>query len=95
MTAPAPSVRRGVRAFLALTFGLTWLPFLPVLVGGPALPLLMPVAPALASLVVRRWVTCEHCDRVMTWTEGATPAGSPNGRVTSGPQFLKPPVSRP
>ncbi len=59
MTAPAPSVRRGVRAFLALTFGLTWLPFLPALVGGPALPLLMPVAPALASLVVRRWVTGE------------------------------------
>jgi membrane protease YdiL (CAAX protease family) len=45
--------------FLALTFGLTWLPFLPALLGRPAVPLLMPVAPAIASLVVRRWVTRE------------------------------------
>lgn len=59
MTVPASTVRRGVRAFLVLTFALTWLPFLPVLVGGPAVPLLMPFAPAIASLVVRRWVTGE------------------------------------
>lgn len=54
-----PIRRRGVRAFLAITFAVTWLPFLPVLVGGPAVPLLMPVAPALAAVVVRRWVTRE------------------------------------
>jgi membrane protease YdiL (CAAX protease family) len=48
-----------VRAFLGLTFTLTWLPFLPVLVGGPAVPLLMPFAPAVAAVVVRRWVTRE------------------------------------
>ena len=59
MTAPSPTVRRGVRAFLVLTFGLTWLPFLPVLLGGPAVPLLMPFAPAIACFVVRRWVTGE------------------------------------
>jgi membrane protease YdiL (CAAX protease family) len=59
MTAPAPTVRRGVRAFLGLTFGLTWLPFLPVVLGGPAVPLLMPFAPAIACVVVRRWVTRE------------------------------------
>lgn len=59
MTSTAPRTRHGVRAFLVLTFGLTWLPFLPVLAGGPAVPLLMPFAPAIAALVVRRWVTKE------------------------------------
>jgi hypothetical protein len=51
--------RRGVRAFLAIAFGLTWLPFLPVPFGGPAVPVLMPFAPAIACVVVRRWVTGE------------------------------------
>src|SRR3712207_2843997 len=51
--------RRGITAFLALAFGLAWLPFLPALVGGPALPILMPIAPAIAAFVVRRWVTRE------------------------------------
>jgi membrane protease YdiL (CAAX protease family) len=49
----------GVGIFLILAFGLAWLPFLPVLVGGPALPILMPAAPAIAAFVVRRWVTRE------------------------------------
>src|SRR3712207_4956955 len=51
--------RRGIVAFLALAFGLAWLPFLPALAGGPAIPILMPVAPAIAAFVVRRWVTRE------------------------------------
>ena len=51
--------RRGITAFLVLAFGLAWLPFLPVLVGGPALPILMPVAPAIAAFVVRKWITRE------------------------------------
>jgi membrane protease YdiL (CAAX protease family) len=60
MTALATPVRRrGVRAFLAITFALTWLPFLPALFGGPAVPLIMPFAPAVAAVVVRRWVTRE------------------------------------
>ena len=59
MTSAAPRDRHGVRVFLAITFGLTWLPFLPALVGGPAVPLLMPFAPAIAAVVVRRWVTRE------------------------------------
>jgi membrane protease YdiL (CAAX protease family) len=59
MPSTAAQTRRGVRAFLVITFGLTWLPFLPVLVGGPAVPLLMPFAPAIAAVVVRRWVTKE------------------------------------
>lgn len=49
--------------------------------------------PNLAKMVVRRWVECEFCNLVMTWCEGATPAGNPNGRVTSGPEYTKPPVS--
>lgn len=44
----------------------------------------------LAKMVVRRWVECDFCARVMTWCEGATPAGNPNGRVTSGPEYTKP-----
>lgn len=59
MTSTARPARTGVRAFLAITFGLTWLPFLPVLVGGPAVTLLMPFAPAVAAVVVRGWVTKE------------------------------------
>ena len=51
--------RRGVGAFLAIAFGLAWVPFLPALFGGPALPVLMPFAPAIAAVVVRRWVTRE------------------------------------
>jgi membrane protease YdiL (CAAX protease family) len=60
MTTPAvPARRSGVRAFLAITFAVTWLPFLPAAFGGPAVPLLMPFAPAIAAVVVRRWVTRE------------------------------------
>lgn len=57
-TAPR-TTRQGVWVFLCITFGLTWLPFAPVLVGGPAVPLLMPFAPAVAAVVVRRWITQE------------------------------------
>ena len=42
-----------------------------------------------AKLVVRRWVFCDFCNLEMTWTEGATPAGNPNGRVISGPEYGK------
>ena len=55
----APDHRRGIAAFLAIAFGLAWLPFLPALAGGPAIPALMPFAPAIAAFVVRRWVTRE------------------------------------
>ena len=59
-TPDAATTRRGLRAFLALAFGLAWAPFLPALFGGPVLPLvLMGLAPALACVVVRRWVTRE------------------------------------
>ena len=51
--------RRGIIAFLALAFGLVWLPVLPALVGGPAILILMPFAPAIAAFVVRKWVTRE------------------------------------
>ena len=52
--------RRGIPAFLILSFGLAWAPFLPVLFGkDPAGALLMPIAPAVACIVVRKWVTGE------------------------------------
>src|SRR5215203_5169219 len=55
----AAGPRRGILAFLGLAFGLAWLPFVPALVGGPAIPILMPFAPAIAAFVVRTWVTRE------------------------------------
>lgn len=45
--------------------------------------------PVIAKMIVRRWVDCDFCGLTMTWCEGATPAGAPNGRVTSGPEFVK------
>ncbi len=52
--------RRGITVFLLIAFGLSWLPFAPVLVGGDPLPaLLMPFAPAIAAFVVRKWITRE------------------------------------
>jgi uncharacterized protein len=51
---------RGVAAFLVIAFGLAWLPFLAQAAGAGAVgPVLMPVAPAVACIVVRRWVTRE------------------------------------
>jgi membrane protease YdiL (CAAX protease family) len=53
---------RGILAFLLIAFGLAWLPFLPTLVDPAAsgvAPILMPVAPAIACFVVRKWVTRE------------------------------------
>ena len=57
----SPADRRGVLVYLALAFGLSWAPFLAVPFGAdPAgLLFLMPVAPAIAAVVVRRWVTRE------------------------------------
>lgn len=46
------------------------------------------IDPNLAKMVVRRWVNCDFCSKCMTWTEGCTPAGNPNGRVCSGPEFI-------
>jgi uncharacterized protein len=52
--------RRGILVFLAIAFGLAWIPFVPALLGGdPVGVFLMPVAPAIAAIVVRRWVTRE------------------------------------
>lgn len=52
--------RRGVAAYLVIAFGLAWAPFVVVLAGGPSVgPVLMPLAPAAACVVVRRWVTRE------------------------------------
>lgn len=52
--------RRGIPVFLAAAFELAWLPFAPMLFGGdPTGVLLMPIAPAIAAVVVRRWVTRE------------------------------------
>lgn len=42
------------------------------------------------KMVVRRAVECEFCGRVMAWTEGATSAGNPNGRIYSGPTYTRP-----
>ena len=51
---------RGIIAFLAISFGLAWLPFLALLLGhGPAGAILMPFAPAIACVMVRKWVTRE------------------------------------
>src|SRR3954447_19895232 len=55
-----PYSRHGVPAYLLIAFGLAWAPFLPLLWGGPEVPpVLMPFAPAIACVVVRRWVTRE------------------------------------
>jgi membrane protease YdiL (CAAX protease family) len=53
--------RRGILAFLAIAFGLAWVPFLGIPLGldEGAAPLFMPVAPAVACVVVRKWVTRE------------------------------------
>jgi membrane protease YdiL (CAAX protease family) len=49
-----------VATFLALAFGLAWLPFLGQVAGAGAVgPILMPLAPAIACIVVRRWVARE------------------------------------
>jgi len=51
---------RAVSAFLAIAFGLAWLPFLAQAAGAGAVgPVLMPLAPAIACIVVRRWITGE------------------------------------
>jgi membrane protease YdiL (CAAX protease family) len=56
----SPSDGVAVAIFLALTFGLAWLPFLAQIAGlGEVGPVLMPIAPAIACIVVRRWVTRE------------------------------------
>lgn len=52
--------RVGVASFLAIAFGLAWLPFLPATFGGePFGAVLVPLAPALAAVAVRRWITRE------------------------------------
>ena len=52
--------RKGIIAFLAITFGLTWIPFLGIPLGlGSFGTILMPFAPAIACFVVRKWVTRE------------------------------------
>lgn len=52
--------RRGVATYLALAFGLAWAPFLAVPLGlDTGAALLMPWAPAIAGVAVRRWVTRE------------------------------------
>ena len=60
-TIPSPPAqsRRGIAWFLALAFGLAWLPFIPALSGGEAMPVLMPFAPAIAAVIVRKWITRE------------------------------------
>lgn len=51
---------RGITAFLAIAFGLAWLPYIPALFGAdPFGGLLMPIVAAVACVVVRRWVTRE------------------------------------
>jgi uncharacterized protein len=50
----------GIAAFLVIAFGLAWVPFARVLFGGqPVAEVLMPIAPAIACFVVRRWLTAE------------------------------------
>jgi CAAX protease family protein len=50
----------GVVTYLAIAFGLAWLPFVAQTAGlGAVGPALMPIAPAVACVVVRRWVTHE------------------------------------
>lgn len=46
--------------------------------------------PRVSKMVVAREVECEHCGKTMSWTEGATPLGAPNGRVMSGPEYRTP-----
>jgi membrane protease YdiL (CAAX protease family) len=54
------TTRRGIVVFLAIAFALSWLPFAPLLFGGEAAGgFLMPIAPAIAAVVVRKWVTRE------------------------------------
>jgi len=48
--------------FVLLSFGLAWVPFLILLVrpgAADVAPILMPIAPAIACLVVRKWITRE------------------------------------
>lgn len=60
-----------------------------ILTGTPTLD------PRLAIMVVPREVECEFCNVVMSWTEGATGLGAPNGRVISGPQYKPAHVASP
>lgn len=54
------NARRGIIVYLVIAFGLAWLPFAPALAGhDPVAIFLMPIAPAIAAVVVRRWVTRE------------------------------------
>ncbi|MDQ1674774.1 MAG: protease family protein [Nocardioidaceae bacterium] len=56
----SPGGEVAVAAFLALAFGIAWLPFIAQITAMAAVgPALMPVAPAIACIVVRRWVTRE------------------------------------
>jgi membrane protease YdiL (CAAX protease family) len=56
----ATTDHRGIIAFVAIAFGLAWLPSVPALFGSDPFGLiLMPIAPAIAAVVVRRWVTRE------------------------------------
>lgn len=58
--AAPPGTRRGITVFLLIAFALSWLPFAPMLAGSDPLPaVLMPLAPAIAAIVVRKWVTRE------------------------------------
>jgi hypothetical protein len=57
---PRNGHRRGILVFLAIAFALSWLPFIPALFGAePAGAFLMPIAPTIAAVVVRKWVTRE------------------------------------
>ena len=60
----AADTRRGIAAFLAISFGLAWVGFIPELFGGTAIPVLVPIAPAIAAVVVRKWVTREGFARL-------------------------------
>jgi membrane protease YdiL (CAAX protease family) len=52
--------RRGIFVFLVIAFALSWLPFAPILFDrDPMGAFLMPFAPAIAAVVVRKWVTRE------------------------------------
>jgi len=46
-------------------------------------------------LVLRRSVECEFCNHVMSWSEGTTGAGNPNGRIMSGPFYSRPHATSP
>jgi uncharacterized protein len=45
--------------FLVIAFGLAWAGFIPALFGSDPIPALMPIAPAIAAFIVRKWVTRE------------------------------------